>query len=285
MNPLVRFIHLYLAVYFLLIAGAVFALWQAQVLQRMPGEWVGLSYSSRSRLAFCSPCSPRGPRRHRPSATNPLTSDFSCGFGSLAPDWMRAGSWHAIWFTLTATCAVSTLLSSLSASPAWPARKAEPFASAKLDFKGVQAVSEARLRAALATRVSSRLPWGKKAFFDRSRFDADLKRIEAFYADRGYPDARVRSFDVHLNDKQDSVDLTLTIDEGPPGARRCGELQRVRGRRIRIVSSHCRKQMPLKIGSPRDRQHVGTTHELAVNELREHGYPYAKVSTSGRRWR
>jgi hypothetical protein len=39
----VRFIHLYLAVYFLLIAGAVFALWRAQALQRMSGEWVGLS--------------------------------------------------------------------------------------------------------------------------------------------------------------------------------------------------------------------------------------------------
>jgi hypothetical protein len=38
----VRFIHLYLAVYFLLVAGALFALWQAQVLQRMPGEWVAL---------------------------------------------------------------------------------------------------------------------------------------------------------------------------------------------------------------------------------------------------
>jgi hypothetical protein len=39
----VRVIHLYLAVYFLLIAGALFSMWQAQVLQRMPGEWVGLS--------------------------------------------------------------------------------------------------------------------------------------------------------------------------------------------------------------------------------------------------
>jgi hypothetical protein len=39
----VRLIHIYLALYFLLIAGAVFALWQAEVLQRLPGEWVGLS--------------------------------------------------------------------------------------------------------------------------------------------------------------------------------------------------------------------------------------------------
>ena len=82
-----------------------------------------------------------------------------------------------------------------------------------LDFQGVQAVDAARLRDALATRQSDRLPWGKKALFDRTRFDADLKRIQAFYADRGYPDARVTGFDVKLSDKQDSVDITVTISK------------------------------------------------------------------------
>ena len=85
-----------------------------------------------------------------------------------------------------------------------------------LSFKGVNAVDEGRLKNALATRQSSKMPWGKKAYFDRSRFDADLKRIQAFYADRGYPDARVTGFDVKLNDKQDAVDLTVTIAEGEP---------------------------------------------------------------------
>jgi outer membrane protein assembly complex protein YaeT len=149
----------------------------------------------------------------------------------------------------------------------------------KLEFKGVEAVSESRLRAALATRVSSRLPWGKKAFFDRSRFDADLKRVEAFYADRGYPDARVRSFEVHLNDKQDSVDLTLTVDEGKPvlvTAVNFNGFEGVGPDRIQALQ----KESALKIGTARDRQQVATTHELAVNELREHGYPYAKVATS-----
>jgi hypothetical protein len=42
-NPFVRFIYFYLVIYFALIAGAVYALWRAQVLQRMPSEWVGLS--------------------------------------------------------------------------------------------------------------------------------------------------------------------------------------------------------------------------------------------------
>ena len=86
----------------------------------------------------------------------------------------------------------------------------------RLSLSGVQAVDEGRIRGALATRQSSRLPWGRKYYFDRGRFDADLKRIEAFYADRGYPDARVTGFDVKLNDEQDAVDITLTIAEGEP---------------------------------------------------------------------
>src|SRR5438067_13464028 len=85
-----------------------------------------------------------------------------------------------------------------------------------LKFNGVKAVAAGRLRDALATKQSSKIPWGKKAYFDRSRFDADLKRIQAFYADRGYPDARVTGFDAKLNAKQDSVDITVTISEGQP---------------------------------------------------------------------
>ena len=41
-----------------------------------------------------------------------------------------------------------------------------------------------------------------------------------------------------------------------------------------------KKQVPLKVGAPRDRQLVVTTHEMALNELKDHGYPYAKVDTS-----
>ena len=85
-------------------------------------------------------------------------------------------------------------------------KKEERSPSRSLTFKGVNSVDESRLRAVLATKKSSIIPWGRKHFFDRSRFDTDLKRIQAFYADRGYPDARVTGFDVKLNDKQDAVD-------------------------------------------------------------------------------
>jgi outer membrane protein assembly complex protein YaeT len=155
----------------------------------------------------------------------------------------------------------------------------------KLQFQGVEAVDQARLKAALATRENAKvplvgweLPWGRKNYFDRSRFDADLKRIEAFYSDRGYPDARVTGFDVKLNDSQDAVDVTLTIAEGDP----------VRVTAIEFVGFDAippehldtmKRQAPLAIGAPRDRALVVTMHETAVNELRDHGYPYARVDT------
>ena len=148
-----------------------------------------------------------------------------------------------------------------------------------LTFKGVKAVDPARLKEALATRESSKLPWGRKAYFNRSRFETDLKRMQAFYADRGYPEAAVTGFDVKLNDKQDAVDITVTIAEGEP----------VRLAAINFVGfdvippahlDEIKKRMPLKVGQPRDRQLVVITHEMALNELKDHGFPYANVSTA-----
>ena len=148
-----------------------------------------------------------------------------------------------------------------------------------LSFKGVKAVDEGRLKDALATHQSSKIPWGKKSFFDRSRFDADLKRIQAFYADRGFPDARVTGFDVKLNDKQDEVDLTVTIAEGEPVVVKSIAFSGFDA----MPAAHLddlKNRLPVKVGQPRDRQLVVSAHEMAVNELKDHGFPYAKVSTA-----
>jgi outer membrane protein insertion porin family/translocation and assembly module TamA len=168
----------------------------------------------------------------------------------------------------------------LTLLPALAACKTEgTIAVHSIKFNGVKAVDESRLRGALATRQSAKLPWGRKFYFDRARFEADLQRIQAFYSDRGFPDARVTGFDVKLNDKQDRVDVTLTISEGEP----------IRVASVKFVGfdvippnhlSSLEKDIPLKVGKPRDRQEVVAVHELAVNELRDHGYPYAKVETA-----
>ena len=149
----------------------------------------------------------------------------------------------------------------------------------KLEFKGVNAIDQTRLREGLATRQSAKLPWGRKRFFDRSRFDQDLQRIKAFYEDRGYPDATVASFDVKLNDKKDEVDISVVISEGAPVTVVAVEFIGFDA----IPPEHLdtlRNEIPLKVNRPRDRQLVLTSRELALSELRDHGFPYAKVSSA-----
>ncbi|HXH05478.1 MAG TPA: BamA/TamA family outer membrane protein [Vicinamibacterales bacterium] len=145
-----------------------------------------------------------------------------------------------------------------------------------LDFEGVKAVDEAQLRAALATAESSWLPWGAKRYFDREQFEADLRRIEAFYADRGYPDAKVASFDVELSERQDSVRITVRIEEGRPIL-----VERIEFTGFDVIPPdhfrRLRESVPLREGAPRDRAAVQLTRERALDELRDHGYPYARV--------
>jgi outer membrane protein assembly complex protein YaeT len=151
----------------------------------------------------------------------------------------------------------------------------------RLSFAGVSAVDEGRLRTALATREGSRFPWGSRSTFDQGRLDADLKRIEAFYADRGYPEARVSRADVRMNRAGDAVDVEVTISEGRP-------------LRVAVVELHgfdvlppdralaVTREAPLQAGQPRDLLHVNATRDLAVSVLREHGYPFARVSIDER---
>jgi outer membrane protein assembly complex protein YaeT len=146
-----------------------------------------------------------------------------------------------------------------------------------LKFEGVKAIDEGRLRLALATHAGAKLPWGKKAFFDRASFDTDIKRIQAFYADRGYPHARITGVNITPNDKQRSVDLTVRIDEGDP--LRIARLDFVGLDVVPIDQAEAfKEQVSLAIGEPLDRQRVIATREQAINLLRDHGYPYAVVN-------
>lgn len=148
---------------------------------------------------------------------------------------------------------------------------------AGLDFNGVAQVDKGALTGALQTKEGSWIPWSRKRYFDRRAFEADLKRIVAFYRDRGFPDARVESFDVQLNDAQDKVNITVNITEGEP--------IRVEGIALRgfdVIPADRQRAlqegMPLQPGRPLDRQLATASRERALNALRDDGYPYAEVT-------
>lgn len=175
--------------------------------------------------------------------------------------------------------AVITLTSAVlaTAQPAADRNDDRPVTVRRFTFIGVRSIAEDRLRAVLATRQSSRVPWGSKTPFDRGRLDADLRRIAAFYADRGYPDARVMQTDVRPTRTPAAVDVQLTVEEGEPV-----RVSSVDLRGFEIIPpdrlSALTGEAPVKVGEPRDRVRVANMRELVLNELREHGYPFAKVS-------
>jgi outer membrane protein insertion porin family/translocation and assembly module TamA len=149
----------------------------------------------------------------------------------------------------------------------------------KMTFNGIQAVSANQLKKVLATNPSSKLPWGEKRYFSREQFEADLKRIVAFYHDRGYPDARVSSFDVKLSDDQKSVAITLNISEGAPLV-----AERIELDGFDVLPPQPRRRLdgtlPLKPGQPMDRALILASREAALDQLKNHGYPYATVRVS-----
>jgi outer membrane protein assembly complex protein YaeT len=150
-----------------------------------------------------------------------------------------------------------------------------------LKFNGVKAVKAGQLKSVLATAQSSKLPWGDKHYFTREQFEADIKRIVAFYRDRGFPDAKVKSFDVKLNQKQDAVDVTLNIDEGQPLVVEAIEYQ---GFDV-LPPDHfaeLKTRIALKEHAPLDRALAQATREAALDEIKDHGYPYATVRLTDR---
>lgn len=149
-----------------------------------------------------------------------------------------------------------------------------------LTFSGNSAFPDSRLKAVLATKQSGWLPWSAKHYFDRAEFERDAKRLQAFYADRGYPDMRIVGIDVKLNDKKDAVDLTIRLDEGKPALVEAVQFEGFDNLPGEI--RHALDDVPLKAGQPEDREAVRATRDLAARLLRDHGYPHASVEVARR---
>ena len=82
-------------------------------------------------------------------------------------------------------------------------------------FEGNPSFSASTLRAQLATEATAWWPFASARRLDIAALDLDMRRIPAYYADRGFFDARV----VHrrIDNRPDgSVVITLALDEGKP---------------------------------------------------------------------
>jgi outer membrane protein assembly complex protein YaeT len=149
----------------------------------------------------------------------------------------------------------------------------------KLDLEGTKALTPSQIKAVLGTRVSSRFFWGRKRYFDRRTFDDDLKRVVRFYQDRGYRNARVTAVNAALNDKQDAVALSITVDEGAP--RLVAQLDMV-GFEVLPPNdlAKLRRNIALEAGTVLDHASIGAAHGMAMRALQDAGYPFPQVDVA-----
>jgi outer membrane protein insertion porin family len=144
-----------------------------------------------------------------------------------------------------------------------------------LGFEGNAAFDDGQLEDVVATRESGWLPWGEKHFFDREEFETDARRLQAFYADRGYPDMRIVGVDVNLHDGNQAVDLTVQIEEGEPV-----RVAAVRFEGFEPLPEDARARLDdaaIPVGAPRDQAAIRSTRDMAARLMRDHGYPHATV--------
>jgi outer membrane protein insertion porin family len=146
-----------------------------------------------------------------------------------------------------------------------------------LTIKGAQAFSASRIKSVMSTAASGFWPWSRARYFDRRTFEADLDRITAFYADQGYPDARIASVDPALSRDQRSISLTITIDEGEPVRVQSIVLDGFDAALPNGTAALARA-LPIHEGDVEAVPAVNDAKTRATRDLQNNGYPHATVS-------
>ncbi len=143
-------------------------------------------------------------------------------------------------------------------------------------FVGVSAVSTGALKGALATQAGSRLPWGENRYFDEEEFAADLRRVHAFYADNGYPRARVVDHELNYNDDRSKVDVVIHVEEGPPvriGAISFFGFEALPANEFTALQ----RGLPIQVGQVRRQADLVAARDQAAGAFKEYGHPYVRI--------
>jgi outer membrane protein assembly complex protein YaeT len=146
----------------------------------------------------------------------------------------------------------------------------------RVDFTGVSPSILSELRTTLSMRPSSRWPWGRKVDYSNARLAEDLRRIGAYYAEHGFPEARVETYDVEMPSPTKAA-ITFHVVEGLPV--HIASVQTF-GLEVLpdVVRSRVMGELGLTAGAVRTRAAVDRARELARTALQEEGYPYARVA-------
>ena len=141
-----------------------------------------------------------------------------------------------------------------------------------LRFSGVKVVSEKALRRTIETKQKGY--WFSSGYFQDDEFELDKDRIEAYYAERGYVDARVIKVDIETQKneqkKREEMIITLFISEGKQYTYGGTEIS---GNKI-FTSKELFSQISLEDGDVFDKTRWDTGVQGIRNMLSSNGYIY-----------
>lgn len=140
---------------------------------------------------------------------------------------------------------------------------------------GNHAFSDGTLRAKLATRPTGWWPLAHRQPFDAAALDVDLRRVTAFYADRGYFDARIT--DHHVAEHPGgAVDVVIVVDEGKPTRVERVVLEGFPPAVERQVRAAAKREQ-VRESARFDYQSYTAVEDAAAQLLKEGGYAYSSV--------
>jgi len=164
-----RFINMYLVGYFVLLIGALAALWYGGVLRHVSPVWIIIGLVIAVGLGIMLSVTGGKPpllKSKRRKADGGATRTFVLRLPSFVSQLARHVEAPHHVRALTARLAIALLIfGSLTFLGA--CKEEGTVRVSRLKFNGVHAVKVSQLRSVLATLRSSRLPWGTKHYFQR----------------------------------------------------------------------------------------------------------------------
>lgn len=176
------------------------------------------------------------------------------------------------------SCSLLTALILTAAGCAHEQRRGAPIVR-DLDIEGNRAVEDDELKARIVTSESSWLPFTEPQPFDPNIWRTDLRRIERYYQERGYYQARVVSDQVRPIG--DDVALTIRVREGEPTY-----VTRVEVRGLEALPPEHRElvtdEIPIQEREIFLEEEWSGLKERLARTLRDVGYVQAQVSGEAR---
>ncbi|MFQ6113886.1 MAG: outer membrane protein assembly factor BamA [bacterium] len=150
-----------------------------------------------------------------------------------------------------------------------------------LKFKGNKALSSGKLKKAIHTQANPWtrffLFWKKSKIFDEETFLNDLLRVERFYRQEGFLEARVTDYELNYNKKGDEVNIVIYVDEGKPTKVEKLEFVLAGQAGLPLGPEKLRKMVRLKKDKRYREVDLRLDYDKIVAKFSNLGYPYIEA--------